>query len=238
MDNCGDVSDLGAVSAHGVSPFEMRLLRDGGRMTRSVLRAFVFLSLALGVEVASAAAQAPQQPVRSVRPGATTEPIVLPEGYVIGPEDVLTVIVWREKELSADVVVRPDGKISLPLLNDVQAAGLTPEQLAQVVEKQAIQYVKDSDASVIVKEIRSRKVFVIGEVAKPGVVPLTSKMTVLQLIASVGGLLEYADKSNITILRNEGGRERRMRFNYKDVIAGRNLQQNVELQPGDMVLVR
>jgi polysaccharide export outer membrane protein len=148
------------------------------------------------------------------------------------------VIVWREKELSAEVVVRPDGKISLPLLNDVHAAGLTPEALAEIVEKAATKFVKDSDATVIVKEIRSRKVFVLGEVAKPGVFPLTSETTVLQLIASVGGLLEYADRKNILILRVENGRERRLKFNYNDVIAGKNLQQNILLQPGDTVLVR
>ena len=163
---------------------------------------------------------------------------VLPKGYVIGPEDILSVVVWREKDLSADVVVRPDGKISLPLLNDVQAAGYTPEQLAEIIEKAAMKYVTESDATVIVKEIHSRKVFVLGDVARPGAFPLTSQMTVLQLIASVGGLLEFADKSNILILRNENGRERRLRFNYKEVIDGKNLQQNIALQPGDTILVR
>jgi polysaccharide export outer membrane protein len=197
--------------------------------------------LTVALLLPAAAQVSPQQPAA----GAASEQSVdvpqgvpLPEGYVIGPEDVLTVIVWREKELSAEVVVRPDGKISLPLLNDVQAAGLTPEQLAQFVEKAAAKYVKDSDATVIVKEIRSRKVFVLGEVARPGVFPLTSETTVLQLIAAVGGLLEYADKKNILILRNENGQERRFKFNYNDVIAGRRLQQNILLQPGDTVLVR
>jgi polysaccharide export outer membrane protein len=147
-------------------------------------------------------------------------------------------VVWREKELSADVIVRPDGKISLPLLNDVQAAGYTPEQLAEIVEKEAVKYVTDSDATVIVKQINSRKVFVIGEVGKPGAFPLTSEMNVLQLIASVGGLNEYADKGNVMILRIENGRERRFRFNYKEVIEGKKLQQNILLQPGDTVLVR
>ena len=127
--------------------------------------------------------------------------LVLPKGYVIGPEDVLSIVVWREKDMSWEVVVRPDGKISLPLLNDVQAAGYTPEQLAEIVEKTAAKYVSDSDATVIVKAINSRKVFVLGEVAKPGAIPLTSEMNVLQLIASVGGFLEYANKGNVTILR-------------------------------------
>ena len=161
-----------------------------------------------------------------------------PPGYMIGPEDVLSIVVWREKELSGEVVVRPDGKISLPLLNDVQAAGYTPEQLAEIVEKAAVKYVTDSDTTVIVKQINSRKVYVLGEVGKPGAFPLTSEMNVLQLIASVGGLAEFADKKNVLILRMENGRERRFRFNYNEVIEGKNLQQNIELQPGDTVLVR
>jgi polysaccharide biosynthesis/export protein len=157
---------------------------------------------------------------------------------VIGSEDILSIVVWREKDMSADVVVRPDGKISLPLFADVQAAGYTPEQLAEVIEKAAVKYVMDPDVTVIVKEIHSRKVFVLGDVAKPGAFPLTSEMNVLQLIASVGGLLEFADKRNILILRIENGRERRLRFNYNDVIDGKNLQQNIMLQPGDTVLVK
>ena len=189
---------------------------------------------ALATPVAAAPRPEPQGPGAS---GVPTPPPV-PKGYVIGPEDVLSVIVWREQEMSSEVVVRPDGKISLPLLNDVQAAGYTPEQLAEIVEKSAKQFIADSDATVIVKAINSRKVYVIGEVAKPGMFPLTSEMNVLQLIAAVGGLLEYADRSNITILRNENGQERRLRFNYKEVIAGRNLQQNIELHPGDTILVR
>lgn len=206
-------------------------------MPGRVLHVFLAASTLFGVLVSPLMAQESSQP-QPTPAGASATPPVLPEGYVIGPEDVLSVVVWRERELSADVVVRPDGKISLPLLNDIQAAGYTPEQLAEIIEKAAVKYVKDSDATVIVKEIRSRKVFVLGEVVRPGVFPLTSELTVLQLIASVGGLQEYADKSNITILRYENGRERRLRFNYKDVIAGKNLQQNILLQPGDTVLVR
>jgi polysaccharide export outer membrane protein len=194
------------------------------------------MSAVLTVLVAPVAAA--QQSTPNERPAEPAKPVALPEGYVIGPEDVLNVVVWREKEMSGDVVVRPDGKISLPLLRDVQAAGYTPEQLAEIIEKIAKEFVADSDATVIVKEIRSRKVYVIGEVARPGSVPLTTEMNVLQLIAIVGGLLEYADKSNVLILRNENGRGLRLRFNYKDVIAGKNLQQNILLQPGDTVLVR
>jgi len=135
------------------------------------------------------------------------------------------------------VIVRPDGKISLPLLNDVQAAGYTPEQLAAIVAKAAAKYVADPLASVIVRQINSRKVFVLGAVGKQGPVVLTSDMTVLQLIALVGGLSEYADKKGIVVVRQENGREKRMKFNYNEVIEGKKLEQNIKLQPGDTVLV-
>jgi polysaccharide export outer membrane protein len=178
---------------------------------------------------------APQKPANGA-PAATGVP--LPAGYVIGPEDVLSVVFWRDKELSADVVVRPDGKISVPLLNDIQAVGYTPEQLADVLVKAATKYIADPTATVIVKEIHSRKVYVLGEVGKPGTVPLIGEMNVLQLIATVGGLLEYADKENITIVRMENGKERRFKFNYKDVVKGKKIEQNIMLKPGDTVVVK
>jgi polysaccharide export outer membrane protein len=178
---------------------------------------------------------APQTPANG-SPVATGVP--LPAGYVIGPEDSLSIVFWRDKELSAEVVVRPDGKISVPLLNDVQAAGYTPEQLSEILVKAATKYIADPTATVIVKEIHSRKVYVLGEVAKPGAVPLVGEMNVLQLIATVGGLLEYADKENITIVRVENGKERRFKFNYKDVVKGKKVEQNIMLKPGDTVVVK
>jgi len=186
-------------------------------------------------------ASSTQQPAGSTQQpaGAASVPegVPLPAGYVIGPEDALSVVFWREKDLSLDVIVRPDGKISLPLLNDVQAAGYTPEQLAAIVAKAAAKYVADPLASVIVRQINSRKVFVLGAVGKQGPVVLTSDMTVLQLIALVGGLSEYADKKGIVVVRQENGREKRMKFNYNEVIEGKKLEQNIKLQPGDTVLV-
>jgi polysaccharide export outer membrane protein len=136
-----------------------------------------------------------------------------------------------------EVVVRPDGKISLPLLNDVQAAGSTPQQLAASLEQIASKFITEPDATVIVKEIRSRRVFVLGEVGTPGMVPLIKDMTVLQLIAIGGGLLEYADKKNIVVIRTADGQEQRLKFNYNDVVSGKNVQQNIYLQPGDTVVV-
>ena len=156
---------------------------------------------------------------------------------MIGPDDQLSVVFWRDKDLSADVVVRPDGKISLPLLNDVQAGGLTPEQLRHSVTEEAKRYVEDPTASVVVRQINSRKVFITGEVEKPGTYPLAGPTTVLQLLATAGGLKEYADKEKIVVLRRESGREVAYRFNYKQVIQQKNPGQNIELKPGDTVVV-
>jgi len=163
--------------------------------------------------------------------------VVAPADYVIGPEDQLSIVFWRDKELSADVVVRPDGKISLPLLNDVQASGLTPEQLRVSVLDQAKRYIEDPTPSVVVKQINSRKVFITGEVEKPGTYPLIGPTTVLQLIATAGGVKEYAEREKIVVLRNEAGKQVNYRFNYKEVIQQKNPQQNIQLKPGDTVVV-
>jgi polysaccharide biosynthesis/export protein len=207
-------------------------------MRRLLLRLACVAAVCAAFQAASAAQQtAAPQPIDSAGAAKLANPPA-PRGYVIGPEDLLTVIFWRDKEFSGDVVVRPDGKISLPLLNDVQAAGLTPEQLKLVVEEAAAKYIEEPNATVIVREIRSRKVYVVGEVANPGTVVLMSDMNVLQLIAAVGGLLEHADRKNVTIVRQVNGREQRFKFNYNDVTKGKKLQQNIQLQPGDMVVVR
>src|SRR5688572_8660275 len=186
-----------------------------------------------------AAAQAQTQtPVQTASGAPATPAARLPGDYVIGVEDVLSVIFWREKDLSADVVVRPDGKISLPMLNDVHAAGLTPEALAGVVAKAGTKFVRDAGATVIVKEIRSRKFYIIGEVARPGTFQLGSEMTVLQAIGEAGGFIEGADKGDVVIVRNEGGKERRFKFNYNEVVDGKKPEQNIKLLPGDTIIVR
>jgi polysaccharide export outer membrane protein len=157
--------------------------------------------------------------------------------YVIGPDDVLVVQFWREKDLSAEVTVRPDGKVSLPLLSDVRAAGLTPEQLRDTLNEAARKYIEDPIATVTVKQVNSRKVFITGQVEKPGSYPLIGRMTVLQLIATAGGLKDYVDGKDISVVRNEGGLEVTHRFNYQDALKHRNLRQNIELKAGDTVLV-
>jgi polysaccharide biosynthesis/export protein len=202
-------------------------------------RAFGAAGLALFTVAAVGAQVRAQQPADAPKNASGTVPtgVVLPTGYVIGPEDVLSIVFWRDKELSADVVVRPDGKISVPLLNDVQAAGYTPEQLRGQVEKAAKKYIEDPSATVIVKAINSRKVHILGNVGKAGTYPLAGDMTVLQCIALAGGLQEYADAKNITIMRKEDGQDRAFKFNYKDVVKGKNLEQNIALKPGDTIIV-
>jgi polysaccharide biosynthesis/export protein len=173
-------------------------------------------------------------------PAAAARGVAVPGDYVIGTEDVLGVVFWREqdKALTTDVVVRPDGMISVPMLNDIPAAGLTPEALAKVVEQAASKFIRDSAATVIVRAINSRKVYVIGEVARPGAVPLGGQMNVLQVIAEAGGFLDTAKKNDVIIVRQVKGTEQRFKFNYKEVVNGKKLEQNIRLLPGDTVLVR
>ena len=162
---------------------------------------------------------------------------VVPPGYLIGTDDVLSIVYWKDKDMSADAQVRPDGRIALPLINEVEAAGLTPDQLRQKITEAANKYMDDASVTVVVRQINSRKVFITGEVNKPGPYPLTGTMTVLQLIANAGGLREYADSKKIVIMRTERGKPVSLKFNYKDVTAGKHLQQNIELKPGDTVVV-
>lgn len=180
--------------------------------------------------------QAPAKPAAGN--GAPAAPAaVLPPDYVIGPEDVLAIQFWRNPEMSGDVVVRPDGVVTLPLLNDVPAAGLTPEQLRDTLTKAATKYLTEPNVTVGVKAINSRKVHITGMVGKPGPYPLSAPTTVLQLIAMAGGLQEFADSKKIIVVRTENGKQVAHKFNYRDVREGKNLQQNILLKPGDTVIV-
>jgi len=193
--------------------------------------------------VASMQAQqaTPTKPIRGVAkpPAGVAIPagVPTPGDYVIGPDDVLAVVFWREKDMSGEVSVRPDGKISLPLLNDVQAAGLTPEQLRLALTERAGKLFEEPSVTVVVKAINSRKVFLTGNVNKPGAYALSAPMTVLQLLATAGGVLEYAKSKNIRIMRTENGRPVSLKFNYRDVVSGKNLKQYILLNPGDTIIV-
>jgi polysaccharide export outer membrane protein len=169
---------------------------------------------------------------------ADAVPAAMPADYTIGPSDVLSIVFWRDKELSADVVVRPDGLISLPLLNDIAAAGLTPNELRARILDSARRLVKDPTATVVVKEIHSRNVYILGDVDKPGTYPLHGQLSVLQLIAMAGGLKEFVSGKNIVVVRIEAGKQVRLRFNYESVVDGKDLEQNRQLRPGDTVVVR
>jgi polysaccharide export outer membrane protein len=163
---------------------------------------------------------------------ATTDP-----AYVIGPEDVLDINVWKELDVSRVVPVRPDGKISLPLINDVQAAGLSPQQLAALVTEKLRKYVNEPQVTVIVKEINSQRVFVVGEVLRAGAFPLIPGMTVLQALSSAGGFTTFADVKKIHVMRLRDGKHIELPFNYRDVLRGDNPDQNIKLEPGDTVVV-
>jgi polysaccharide export outer membrane protein len=168
---------------------------------------------------------------------ATTDAAAGLPNYQIGADDVLSIVFWREPDVSRDVVVRPDGLISLPLINDIPAAGLTPEQLRVSLEKAAEKYIADPRATVVVKQINSRQVYITGQVAKQGTYALTTGMTVMQLVTVAGGILEFADQDNISIVRLENGKQISFRFNYSEVKRRKNLAQNIELKPGDTIIV-
>lgn len=197
------------------------------------------LCAACGV-VSVGAQQAARTNAAAAPVGSNAAPAVaptIPAGYVIGPSDVLSILFWRDKDMSVDVTVRPDGKISLPLLNEMTASGYTPEQLRTKILEAAGKYLEDPNATVFVKEIHSRNVFITGNVSKPATYALNADMTVLQLIAVAGGLLEYADSKNIVVIRNENGHQQYHKFNYNDVVRQKRVAENIPLKPGDTVVV-
>ena len=157
--------------------------------------------------------------------------------YVIGPQDVVRIDVWKEAEISRTIPVRPDGKISLPLLNDIQASGLTALQLGKAIRDGLTKYLTSPEVTVTVTEINSRRVYITGEVARAGAFPLLPNMTVLQALSSAGGFTQFAKPKNIYVLRNEGGKQAKHPFNYKEVVKGKNQEENILLQPGDVIVV-
>ena len=157
--------------------------------------------------------------------------------YKIGAGDVLTINVWREPNLSGDFGVRPDGKITFPLVNDIKAEGLTPFELKQLLEKKLKQFIATPVVTVIVKEVNSKNVYVLGKVNTPGKYPLNGPKTVLQALAEAGGLAEWAKADEIVILRKENGKQIKIDFDYDDVSRGKHLEQNILLKPGDTIVV-
>ncbi len=186
----------------------------------------------LTVLVAACALEMPHPAVHGQTAAANSEQ------FVIGLQDVLSVVVWREPELSVkEVVVRPDGRISLPLVNDIQAAGLTPKQLQEGIADKLKDFVSSPNVTVTVIKILSQTVSLVGEVAKPGVYTLGAPMSVLDLLARSGGFRETAKTKKIKIVRQEGSRSLQFDFNFRDVSAGKKLEQNIQLKNGDVVIV-
>ncbi|MBM4311745.1 MAG: polysaccharide export protein [Deltaproteobacteria bacterium] len=159
------------------------------------------------------------------------------EEYVIGHGDKLNITVWGQEGLNSEVIVQPDGKISLALVNDVQAVGLTVDALRQELEKRYRDFIFEPNVSITVREIKSLKIYVIGEVNNPGEYDLLTYTDVLQAIAKAGGFTIYARPNRIEIIRTYGGQKTKTRFNYNQVVRGKNLQQNIPLKPGDVIIV-
>jgi polysaccharide export outer membrane protein len=155
--------------------------------------------------------------------------------YVIGPQDVLDISVWKEEQLTKTVPVRPDGKISMPLLNDVQAAGLTPTQLAGQITESLKKFVTDPQVTIIVREINSQRIYMLGEVARAGAYPLLPNMTVLQALSSAGGFTQFANVKKIYVLRVENGKQQKFPFNYKHALESPD--ENIMLKAGDTIVV-
>lgn len=211
---------------------------------RKTVNVMVVLLLALLVIPTTAQVRPNTQPKQSgmTMVGAQTQPAkpvtaTNDPNYMIGPEDVLEISVWKEPDISRTVPVRPDGKISLPLLNDIQAAGQTPTQLGQIIAEKLKKYLMQPQVAVIVGTINSRRVYLVGEVARPGAFPLLPGMTVLQALSTAGGFSLYAKEKKIYVLRKENGKERKLFFNYKDAIQGKRPEQDVLLEPGDTIVV-
>lgn len=182
-------------------------------------------------------AAAPAAAAQTASPPPAATGVDAPSDFVIGAGDVLGVLFWREAEVSGDVTVRPDGRITLPVIGVMQAAGLRPEALQAQIQTAAAKFFTAPNVTVVLRTINSRKVFVTGRVSTPGSHTLVAPLTVLQALSLAGGLTEYADAKNITILRTESGQSRTFKFNYRDVSKGKSMEQNIQLQPGDTIVV-
>jgi polysaccharide export outer membrane protein len=192
-------------------------------------------STAPKVPVNTTALATPETEAGSTKPAVNRG---VPDDYIIGAGDVLHVNVWKEPDASvASAVVRPDGKISMPLLKEVSVVGFTPKQVEKQIADQLGQFISGADVTIIVSGINSKKVYLAGAVRKEGPIPFTYQMTVMQALSEGGGLSDYAKRSKIYVLRNENGRQFRLPFDYNAVLKGEKMELNIILQPGDTVVV-
>jgi polysaccharide biosynthesis/export protein len=193
-----------------------------------------FLFLLCGIVLAAGALSAQNGETAERRD--VTKPSAVPS-YVIQPNDILEIYVWKEPELTRKVLVRPDGRISFPLVQDLQAAGLTAGDIKADIERELKKFIEVPNVTVIVDAIQSYRVFVTGKVIKPGAIAAEKPITVLQALSLAGGFMDYANLGGIVIVRNSGGQDLLYRFNYPDVIKGANFNQNMFLKSGDVVVV-
>jgi polysaccharide biosynthesis/export protein len=204
---------------------------------KNVMKLVLLLGLGLlagGMLAQSAAANG--DPAKSDKPAANAPEQDSRSDYVIGADDVLRISVWKEPDLSETLPVRPDGKISMPLLNDIPAAGLTPLQLKDSITEKLKKFIADPRVTVVVTAMNSQRIFVSGEVLHSGPIQLLPHMTILQAL-SQAGFNQFANLKGIYLLRTENGKQERIPFNYKDVIKGNHPEQNIQLKPGDTVVV-
>jgi polysaccharide export outer membrane protein len=160
-----------------------------------------------------------------------------PSSYVIGPSDLLYIYVWKEVELTQEVAVLPDGNISFPLIGEIQAQGRNVTDLKNAITSRLKNYVTAPEVTIVVRQTNSRRIYTLGKLRRPAPYPLMPGMTVLQALSTAGGLAEWADEKNILVIRREGANELQLRFNYKDYISGKNLEQNILLKPNDTIVV-
>ena len=218
----------------------MRIEQDKpSRALKTLIVVALSFGPAWGQTSSQPAKSKPQTTMATAQTGAANQPnSVDPNKFLIGNDDVLAINVWKEPELSRAVPVRSDGKISLPLVGEVQASGQTPRQLEQEIAQKLQNYISEPEVTVIVQQINSQKFNILGQVTRPGTYPLTNSITVLDAIAVASGFRDFAKKKSIYILRqNPDGGQSRIPFNYNDVIKGKNAEQNVKLQPRDTIVV-
>lgn len=212
-------------------------------IAKRLLHFVLLLAVLTGLAQAQDASSSSQPPAATPAPSPTTDTPtvpanVRPDSYIIGAEDVLSIYVWKEPEMSKTIPVRPDGMISLPLVGEIKAVGYTPVQLQDALATAMKKVISDPQVTVVVEKISSLSFNIVGEVGHQGYFPLTRRMTVLDAIAMAGGFKDFAKTKKVYILRTAAnGTQERLPFNYKDVIKGKNPQQNIELQPRDTIVV-
>lgn len=209
-------------------------------LSLSVVAILVCSCSVVSAQTNQASARAKQTSMSATSPAAqeAQPPSANAEEFVIGTGDILAINVWKEAEISKVVTVRSDGRISLPLIGELQASGQTPRYLEAEIAKRLKDYVADPEVTVVVQEIRSQKFNVLGMVSHPGSFPLTKPMTVMDAIATAGGFRDFAKQKDVYVLRRDAsGKQSRFVFNYKDVIKGLHPEANIELQSGDTVVV-